>query len=184
MLTTGEIIKRRRIELGMSQEELARRVGYTSKTTIGKIELGENQLRQNKILEFAEALGTDPLVLLGIDPEIQKRAINYEVDMEKYPDLKELNSIIKANHTNPVFLSQLLNYARFLAATVTPQYITIRRSDGKKVPIKVKTLADQPIQRFRLRKKMGVSKGYRNQQDKNEPQTQKAIICQKESNGS
>lgn len=63
----GERIKSRREALGMSQEELAKKVGYTSRTTIVKIEKGENNLRQTKIVEFAKALECEPTWLIGLD---------------------------------------------------------------------------------------------------------------------
>lgn len=61
----SERIKNRRIELGMTQEELARKVGYTSKTTIAKIESNANQLRQSKIAEIAKALDVTPSYIMG-----------------------------------------------------------------------------------------------------------------------
>lgn len=52
----GERIKERREELGMSQEELARRLGYKSRSSINKMELGIQDVPQRKIKEFARAL--------------------------------------------------------------------------------------------------------------------------------
>lgn len=54
----GDKIKKRRIELNMSQEELAKRLGYSSRSTINKIEKGINDITQSKIIEFAKALDT------------------------------------------------------------------------------------------------------------------------------
>lgn len=65
MSQIGENIRRRRIQLGMTQEELANRVGYTSKSTINKIEQGVNDVPQNKIVKFADALNTSPAALMG-----------------------------------------------------------------------------------------------------------------------
>ena len=45
-MTLGDKIKFRREELQMSQEELANRLGYKSRSTIAKIESGENDLTQ------------------------------------------------------------------------------------------------------------------------------------------
>ncbi len=59
-MTIGERIKARRDELGMSQEELAHKIGYKSKTSINKIELGIQELRQSKIKQIADALQTTP----------------------------------------------------------------------------------------------------------------------------
>jgi len=60
-------IKEKRQELGMSQEELAEKVGYKSKSSINKIELGINDIPQSKIMEFAKALKTTPAYLMGWD---------------------------------------------------------------------------------------------------------------------
>ena len=58
-------IKLRRQELNMSQEELAMKVGYKTKSSINKIESGQNDISQSKIYEFAKALKTTPSYLMG-----------------------------------------------------------------------------------------------------------------------
>jgi len=55
-MTVGDRIKRRRIALGMSQEELARKVGYKTKSSISKMEKGFRDASQSKLLELATAL--------------------------------------------------------------------------------------------------------------------------------
>lgn len=60
-------IRLRREELGMSQEELASRMGYRSKSSITKIEKGVNDIPQNKLEDFAAALETSPAWLLGLE---------------------------------------------------------------------------------------------------------------------
>lgn len=70
----GENIRRYREKCGLSQEELAKRMGYKSKSTINKIELGINDIPQNKIEKFAEVLGTSPSVLMGwVSEETSKK---------------------------------------------------------------------------------------------------------------
>ena len=69
MSTVGDNILRMRKRLGMTQEELATRMGYKSKSTINKIELGINDIPQSKIVKFAEVLGTTPAYLMGWDEE-------------------------------------------------------------------------------------------------------------------
>jgi transcriptional regulator with XRE-family HTH domain len=59
-------IKKRRQELEMSQDELAKLLGYKSRSTIAKIESGENDLTQTKIADFARALRTTPGELMGL----------------------------------------------------------------------------------------------------------------------
>lgn len=56
----------RRKELGLSQEELAQRMGYRSKSSITKLEKGINDLPQSKVEELAQALETTPAALLGL----------------------------------------------------------------------------------------------------------------------
>ncbi len=51
-------ILQRRLELGLSQEELAQRMGYRSKSSITKLEKGVNDIPQSKVEEFAAALET------------------------------------------------------------------------------------------------------------------------------
>lgn len=65
MTIIGNNIRKRRIELSMTQEELAAKMGYKSKSTINKIELGINDIPQSKIVQFAEKLGTTPSDLMG-----------------------------------------------------------------------------------------------------------------------
>lgn len=66
-MTLGDKIKFCREELQMSQEELANRLGYKSRSTIAKIESGENDLTQSKIIAFAKALNTTAQWLLDYD---------------------------------------------------------------------------------------------------------------------
>ena len=40
----------------MSQQELATAMGYTSKSTINKIELGKNDVSQSKVVKFSKVL--------------------------------------------------------------------------------------------------------------------------------
>lgn len=63
-MTIGQRVKIRREELGMSQEELATKVGYKSKSSINKIELGFRVLTQSKIKVIADALETTPSYIM------------------------------------------------------------------------------------------------------------------------
>ena len=74
MAKIGENIRRLREKCGLSQEELATRMGYKSKSTINKIELGINDIPQSKIEKFAQVLGTTPTVLMGwVDEQTSKK---------------------------------------------------------------------------------------------------------------
>lgn len=60
-----EKIKWLREEQRISQAELARLVGYTSRSSINKVETGLVDLPQSKIVAFAKALNTTPRYLMG-----------------------------------------------------------------------------------------------------------------------
>ena len=87
-MTIGERIRYLREQLGITQDELAARVGYRHKASINKIETGERKLMQDKILPFAKALETTPYVLMGWDepePEPQLVLSDYESEhIRKY----------------------------------------------------------------------------------------------------
>ena len=68
-MNMGEIIKTLRIKNGFSQEELARRAGYTNRSTIARIESGEIDLPQSKIVTFAEIFNVSPIDLFGFDDQ-------------------------------------------------------------------------------------------------------------------
>lgn len=69
MSDIGKKIRLRREDLNMSQEDLAKKLGYKSKSTINKIEMGINDISQKKILAFADALNTTPAYLMGWSEE-------------------------------------------------------------------------------------------------------------------
>ena len=65
-----ENIKRRRIELEMSQETLANLTGYKTRSMICDIEKGRVNIPYDKIIAFAKALKIEPEDLMGYtDPE-------------------------------------------------------------------------------------------------------------------
>ena len=65
MSDIGKRIRAKREELHMTQEELAKLLGYKNKTTITKIENGTNDIVQSKVVEFAKALNTTIPYLMG-----------------------------------------------------------------------------------------------------------------------
>lgn len=69
----GKRIKEKRIELGITQENLASKLGYKSKTTIAKIENGTNDITQSRVVDFANALNTTPSYLMGWEMSDEKQ---------------------------------------------------------------------------------------------------------------
>ena len=75
-MTLGDKIRIRREEAGLSQDELARRLGYKSRSTIAKLESGVNDLTQSKLKLFAEALNTTVADLLDWDEPKKSHTIS------------------------------------------------------------------------------------------------------------
>lgn len=88
----GKNISDRRKELGITQEELAHKLGYKSKSTINKIELGINDITQTKLMEFAKALDTTPGYLMGWEGAIKELRLRNTEEEQKLIDMyNELN---------------------------------------------------------------------------------------------
>ena len=94
----GQQIRWHREQLGMSQEELAKKLGYKSKSSINKVETGNQGLTQSKIMQFAEALQTTLGALLSWDSEApnieytdeQQRQI-FSENLRRHIEMKRLS---------------------------------------------------------------------------------------------
>lgn len=64
----GKNLKRLRLARGFSQEELAKMVGYTNRSSINKIEIGRSGIPSSKVNELARVLGVSPLDLFRETP--------------------------------------------------------------------------------------------------------------------
>lgn len=116
----GDRIKQRRELLGMSQEELAIRLGYKSRSSINKIERDASGLPQSKILAIATALGTTPDYLLGWEDDSLHLVIS-----SSDPQITEL--LEYARQLNAQGLERLCSYAEDLCESQKYQ-----KSDSKK----------------------------------------------------
>lgn len=68
-MTIGELIKTKRIEKGLSQDELARLLGYNNRSTIARIEGGYNGVAINKIQAVSDLLDIPKSQLMGWEVE-------------------------------------------------------------------------------------------------------------------
>ena len=68
----GERIKLRRQELEWSQRELAAKMNYNHHSTLARIESGQVDVTQSRIVQFAEVLGVSVAYLMGWE-ETQKQ---------------------------------------------------------------------------------------------------------------
>lgn len=93
MSTIGSRIRNRHEELGLSQDELGKRLGYKSRSSINKIELDQRSLTQSKIKAIADALETTPSYIMGwnepdvkLDEEDLKFFDNlFPIETKKFP---------------------------------------------------------------------------------------------------
>ena len=65
MNTIGEKIKEARIKKGLSQAELAEQLGYKSRSSINKIEVGGRDIPRSQIVKIAQILDVTPSFLMG-----------------------------------------------------------------------------------------------------------------------
>ena len=84
LIEIGNRIKQLRLERDMSQDELAKKSGYGSRSTINKIELGINDVPQSKIKAIAEALNVTVGTILfwdEFDQQHNTKIIQKEVNL-------------------------------------------------------------------------------------------------------
>jgi transcriptional regulator with XRE-family HTH domain len=91
LIGLGNRIKSRRQELNMSQEELANKCGYKSRSTINKIELGINDVPQSKINAIASALDSTVGYIMGWTSEPHQLGV-YEYDDDCLKETIEMNN--------------------------------------------------------------------------------------------
>ncbi len=78
MIQLYKNIKEKRLLLGMTQTDLAKKLGYSDKSMIAKIEKGQVDLPQSKILDFAKALDVSPGDLMGWEDEKKDNLSQYD----------------------------------------------------------------------------------------------------------
>jgi transcriptional regulator with XRE-family HTH domain len=72
LIKVGEKIRQARIKANLTQDDLAKMVGYTSRSSINKIEKGLVDLPRSKLIKISNALGVTPSYLMGWDDEPKK----------------------------------------------------------------------------------------------------------------
>lgn len=93
-----KIIKKRRLELGMTQSELARAAGYENRSSIARIERGDHDLPQSKIEEIAKALKVTPSYLMGWEDEEPASLTAFQEEaMQKFLLLNYEHQIVVRN---------------------------------------------------------------------------------------
>ena len=73
MKTVGDRIREKREELGMTQEELSKKLGYKSRSSVNKME-NARELPLKKVKMMADVLGCSPSYLMGWDEEVNTQS--------------------------------------------------------------------------------------------------------------
>ena len=77
-MTVGQRIREKRIEQGLSQSELAAKMGYSGKTSVSMAENCGDNITTTKIEKFAKALGCSTKYLMFGDDEEWKNKVHIE----------------------------------------------------------------------------------------------------------
>ena len=90
MDTTGERIKKLRLQRGMSQEELAKLLGYSHKSAINKIELNINGVPSSKIVKLSKIFGVS-ISYLMCDDDSRPAPDGDAIDLSKLKNVRRIN---------------------------------------------------------------------------------------------
>ena len=98
----GQRIKQVREALGMTQAELARRMGYSARSTINRIENGSQAFPMKKLDKFAQVLDVTPAYLAGFTEADIPEGLNkeYYIDFILDSDTPELKALVEMERTS------------------------------------------------------------------------------------
>lgn len=130
----GHRIKKRREELGMSQEELAVKVGYKSRSSINKIEVDGRGLPQSKIMAFAKALDTTPAYLMGWESTEEMLYHEHMFEYERGNVLENMGSAFSEFEVNHMkTFSSLTNSNKKKASMYTENLLNMQRMEEEQL---------------------------------------------------
>lgn len=89
----GANLRRIRIAKGITQEEFAHKLGYSSRSSINKVEAGDRDIPRSKVELAAKILGVSPIELFRNDPISEVDFVHEEVpsviEMSKLTDINK-----------------------------------------------------------------------------------------------
>lgn len=88
-MTVADKVKQLREQLGMSQEELAHKMGLKSRSSITRIEKSGDDITLKDVERLSKALGCSPLYLMGWDNEEENNSRLRETEFVN--QFKQLN---------------------------------------------------------------------------------------------
>ena len=92
-MTIGERIRARRKELGLTQEELAIKLGNKSRASVCTVEKDKEDLTTTRIRQYAEALETTPALLMGWTEAVEQVSKEIERQMKPITDFLESHEL-------------------------------------------------------------------------------------------
>lgn len=128
-MAIGDRIKRRREELGLSQEELAKKVGYKSRSSVNKIEIDGRGLPQSKIVMFAKALETTPAYLMGWDTVSDEDIGNVFTNDNLFEIIDNISALSPQEKNHFTNYLHLLEINRKKADDYVAQLLSIQQMD-------------------------------------------------------
>lgn len=134
----GKKIKKRREELGMTQDELATKVGYKSRSSINKIEIDGRGIPHSKIEVFSKALQINPIELMGIDnvnfnDTIEEASYNKDAVDLSAPE-KQIEKLVFSNNLNYLFGQNDINLSSFASNMGVSEDIVYKWLSGSLLP--------------------------------------------------
>ena len=105
-MTVGERIKQLREDKGLSQDELAKIMGYASRQTVSKAECHGDNITTTKVAKYADALGVSFAYLMGWEDREEKEIL----DKGTF-DGELINIILQLNDDN---VQEVIKYASYL----------------------------------------------------------------------
>lgn len=117
MYNIGENIRIAREKAGLTQDELAQKLGYKTRSSITKIENGTNDIPQSKIVLIAAALNTTPAVIMGWGRDLDD--LDWKVH-ELYPNFNPKNGYIN-EEKDTVKKCKLRSISRLENSNITPE---------------------------------------------------------------
>ena len=107
-MTIGERIKQKRIELGMSQEELAKEMGYKTRNAIYQFEQKDN-MKLSLVEKFAKALHTTPAYLMGWEDENGETTLHGQL-VDIYVQNAQDQNLLELYHNVPPEVRSMVDY--------------------------------------------------------------------------
>lgn len=123
--TIGTRIKMRREQLDMTQDELAKALGYKSRSSINKIEVGASELTQKAIQAIAEVLQTTPYYIMGWNEQTPTKPITFTNDQI----IELVKAISVCQHSRLQYIFEILKqFGIDFDLEIEPELTTSRNS--------------------------------------------------------